>query len=66
MQRYVKWFALNASNPDKTKEFLSKEVKVIDITLKEDLISNIDSKLEVTNKEIDEFLTEGLEKVDSN
>ncbi len=51
---------------DKTKEFLSKEVKVIDITLKEDLISNIDSKLEVTNKEIDEFLTEGLEKVDSN
>ena len=51
---------------DKTKEFLSKEVKVIDITLKEDLISNIDSKLEVTNKEIDEFLTEGLKKVDSN
>ncbi len=51
---------------DKTKEFLSKEVKVIDITLKEDLISNIDSKLEVTNKEIDEFLTEGLEKVDSH
>ena len=51
---------------DKTKEFLTKEVKVIDISLKEDLINNIDSKLEITNKEIDKILTERLEKVDNN
>jgi len=51
---------------NKTKEFLSKEVKSIDISLKEDLISNIDYKLEITNKEIDKILNERIEEVDSN
>jgi len=51
---------------NKTKEFLSKEVKSIDISLKEDLISNIDYKLKITNKEIDKILNERIKEVDSN
>jgi len=51
---------------NKTKEFLSEEVKNIDVSLKEDLISSIDSKLEVTNKEIDKILTDRIEEVDNN
>ena len=50
---------------DKTKEFLTNEVNVRDTTLKENLINNIDSKFEITNKEIDKILTERLQKVDS-
>ena len=45
---------------------LSEEVKNIDVSLKEDLISSIDSKLEVTNKEIDKILTDRIEEVDNN
>ena len=55
-----------SSELNKTKEFLSEEVKNIDVSLKEDLISSIDSKLEVTNKEIDKILTDRIEEVDNN
>ena len=47
---------------DKSKEFLSEEIKSIDISLKQ----NLDSKLEVTNNEIDQFLNLRLEQVDND
>jgi len=47
---------------DKNKEFLSEEIKSIDISLKQ----NLDSKLEITNNEIDQFLNLRLEQVDND
>jgi hypothetical protein len=44
------------------KESVSNELN----KTKEDLISSIDSKLEVTNKEIDKILTDRIEEVDNN
>ena len=44
------------------KENVSNEL----FKTKEDLISSIDSKLEVTNKEIDKILTDRIEEVDNN
>jgi hypothetical protein len=50
IKKYLRLKKVFLKNLDKTKEFLSEEVKSIDISLKEDLISNIDSKLKLLIK----------------